>query len=64
MNTRKANGKRRGVAAAGSNQNPPQALVEGVPMRVNPVRLTNVEVRASLAMMAQAIIMQAQSMTS
>ena len=46
------------------NQNPPQAPVEGVAMLVNPARLTDAEVRASLAQMAQAITMQAQAMTA
>ena len=49
MNTWRAKGPRRGGEAARGNQNPPQAPVEGVAMSVNPARLTDVEVRASLA---------------
>ena len=64
MNTWKTNGLRRGGAATRGNQNPPQAPDEGVPMPVNRVGLTDVEVRASLAQMAQAITMQAQAMTA
>ena len=54
MNTCRATGQRRGGAAARGNQNPPQA----------PAELTDAEVRASLAQMAQAITMQAQAMTT
>ena len=39
----------RGVAAAGSNHDPPQAPAEGVSMPLNLVELTDVEVRSSLA---------------
>nr|XP_010319974.1 uncharacterized protein LOC104647095 [Solanum lycopersicum] len=52
------------AAAARGNQNPPQAPAKGVAMLVNPARLTDAEVRASLAHMAQAITMQAQAMTA
>ncbi|XP_069144529.1 uncharacterized protein [Solanum lycopersicum] len=64
MNTRSANGHRRGGEIVGGNQNPPQAPAEGVPMPVNPIELTNAEVRASLAQMALDITMQAQAMTA
>ena len=52
MNTRRAIGQRRGVAAAGDNQVPPYVLDEKVAMRVNPAGLTDMEVRASLSLMA------------
>ena len=55
MMTSRFIGPRRGVAAVGDNQVPPQSLAEGVAIPVNPTGLTNVEVRASLAQMAQAI---------
>ncbi|XP_069144489.1 uncharacterized protein [Solanum lycopersicum] len=64
MNTWGTKGLRTGAAAARGNQNPPQAPAEGVAMPVNPAGLTDAEVRASLAQMAQAITMQAQAMTS
>ena len=64
MNTRRTVGQRRGVAAVGDDQVPPKALVEGVAMSVNPTGLTDAEVRASLAQMAQAITMQAQVMNN
>ena len=49
MNTRRTIGQTRERAAAGENQVPSQAPVEGVPMPVNLAGLTDVEVRASLA---------------
>ena len=64
MDTWRTKGLRTGAAATRGNQNPPQAPDEGVPMPVNPAGLTDVEVRASLAQMAQAITMQAQAMTT
>ncbi|XP_069155274.1 uncharacterized protein [Solanum lycopersicum] len=64
MNTWRTKGRRTGAAAARGNQNPPQAPAEGVAMPVNPAGLTDAEVRASLAQMAQAITMQAQAMTA
>lgn len=64
MNTWGTKGLRTGAAAARGNQNPPQAPAEGVAVPVNPVGLTDAEVRASLAQMAQAITMQAQAMTA
>ena len=64
MNTWRTKGRRTGGAAARGNQNPAQAPVEGVAMLVNPARLTDAEVRASLSQMAQAITMQAQAMTA
>ena len=64
MNTWRTKGLRRGGAVARGNQNPPQAPAKGVVMLVNPARLTDAEVRASLAHMAQAITMQAQAMTA
>ena len=48
--------------AVGNNLVPPQAPAEGVDMPVNSAGLTDAEVRASLAQMAQAITMQAQAM--
>ena len=64
MNTRIANGQRRGRAAPADNQNPPQAPAEEVAMPVNLVELTDAEVRASPAQIEHAITMQAQAMTS
>ena len=64
MNTWRTKGLRTGAAAARGNQNPPQAPAEGVAMPINPAGLTDAEVRASLAQMAQAITMQAQAMTA
>ena len=64
MNTWRTKGLRTGAAAARGNQNPPQAPAEGVAMPVNQARLSDAEVRASLAQMAQDITMQDQSMTS
>ena len=63
MNTRRNVGQRRGGAAAGGNQVPPQAPAEGVAMLVNPNGLTDVQVRESLAQMAHSITIQAQAMT-
>ena len=63
INTRRTIGQRRGGVAAGGNQVPPQASVEGVAMTVNPAGLTDSEVRAYLVQMEHAITMQAQSMT-
>ena len=54
MNTCRATGQRRGGAAARGNQNPPQA----------PAELTDAEVGAYLAQMAQDFMMQAQNMTT
>ena len=59
MNTWRAKVQRRGRGTARSDQNPPQAPAEGVAMPVNPAGLSDAEVRASLAQMAQAITMQA-----
>ena len=64
MNTWRTKGRRTGAAAARGNQNPPQAPVEGVAMPVNPARMNDAEVRASLAHMAQDNRMQAQAMTT
>ena len=64
MNTRRRIGQRRRGAAAGSNQVPPHAPVEGVAMPVNPVGLTDAKVREYLAQMEHAITMQAQDMTN
>ena len=64
MNTWRTKGLRTGAAATRGNQNPPQAPVEGVAMPVNPARLTDAEVRASLAQMAHAITMQSLAMTA
>ena len=63
MNTRRTICQRSGGATVGENQVPPQAPVEGVAMMVNPDGLTDAEVWESVAQIAQAIIMQAQSMT-
>ena len=63
MNTWRTKGLRTGAATARCNKNPPQAPAEGVAMPVNPARLTDAEVRASLAHMEQAITMQAKAMT-
>ena len=43
INTRRTIGQRRGGAAAGVNQVPPQAPAEGVAMPVNPAGLIDVE---------------------
>ena len=64
MNTWRTKGLRRVGATTRGNQNPPQAPAEGVAMLVNPAGLTDAEVRAYLAQMAQAITMQAQAMTA
>ena len=64
MNTRRDIGQGRGAADVRDNQVPPQAPSEGVDMPVNCAGLTDAEVRASLAQMAQAITMQAQAMTN
>ena len=64
MNTRRSNGQWRGGEAVGGTQNPPQAPAEGGSMPVNPVWLTDAEVRASLAQMTQAIMMLAKAMTA
>ena len=45
------------------NQVPPEIPAKGVVMPFNPAGLTDAEVRASLAQMAQAITMQAQDIT-
>ena len=62
LNTRRTICHRRGGAATGDNQVPPQAPSEGVAMMVNPTWLTDVEVRAYLAHMLKDIAMHAQSM--
>ncbi|XP_069152798.1 uncharacterized protein [Solanum lycopersicum] len=54
MNTWRTKDQRRGGATARGNQNPPQA----------PAGLIDAEVGASLAQMAQAIVMHAQAMTA
>ena len=66
MNTWRTKGLRTGagVVATRGNRNPPHAPAEGVAMPVNPARLTDAEVSASLAQIAQAITMQAQAMTA
>ena len=64
MNTWRTKGLRTGAAATRGNQNPSLAPAEGVAIPVNPARLTDAEVRASLAQMAQSITMQAQAMTA
>ena len=48
MNTSRCMGQRKRGAAAGGNQDPPQAPAEGVAMPVNQDGLTNAEERASL----------------
>ena len=63
MNTRRTICHRRGVATAEDNQVPPHAPPKGVAMPVNPSRLNDAEVRASLNQMAHAITIKAQSMT-
>ena len=57
MNTWGTKGLRTGAAAARGNQNPPQAPAEGVAMPVHPAGLTDVELKACLAQMEQAITM-------
>ena len=64
MDHRRAICQIRGVAIAGDNQIPPQAPAKGVAMPVNPALLIDAEVWASLAQMAQDIIMKDQSMTA
>ncbi|TMX01786.1 hypothetical protein EJD97_023616 [Solanum chilense] len=64
MNTRRNAGRRVGEAAAGGNQDHPQALAPGVQVSVNPAALTDGEVRAALVQMAQAISAQAQAITA
>ena len=62
MNTRRAIGQRRGVAATGNNQVPPQVPHEGVVMPIKPAGLADEDMWASLDKMAQAITMQAKAM--
>ena len=57
MNTRRTIGQRRGVAAVGNNQVPPQALDEGVVMPIKPAGFADEEMRASLDQMTHAITM-------
>ncbi|TMW84532.1 hypothetical protein EJD97_024973, partial [Solanum chilense] len=64
MNTRRNRGRRVGEADTGGNQAPPQAPAAGVQVPVNPAALTDGEVRATLVHMAQAIIAQAQTITT
>ena len=64
MNTSRAIAQRRGGAASGGKQDPPQAPVKGLVMPVNLAELTDNEVRASLSQMAQSITMKAQAMTA
>ena len=64
MNSRSDIGQKRGGAVAVGNQDPLQALSEGVAMLVNPAGLTDAEVRASLSQMAQTITMQHQALTA
>ena len=58
MNTTRNVGGKIGEAAAGANQVPPQALGAGMDMNVNPIALTDREVRKALVEMAQAINLQ------
>ena len=63
MNTRRNIGQRRRTTVAKDNKAPPQALAEGLVMPLNPSRLTDAKVRASLAQMEKDITMQARAMT-
>ena len=51
MNSLRAKGQRRGQTTARGNLNPPQDQVEEVAMPFNLAKLTDAEVRASLAHM-------------
>ncbi|TMX04605.1 hypothetical protein EJD97_006812, partial [Solanum chilense] len=64
MNTRRNIRKRVEEAAAGGNQAPPQAPATRVQVSVNPIALTDEEVRESLVQIAQAITTQAQAITT
>lgn len=63
MNTRRNTGLGRGEAAVWGNQDPPQALTAEIEMHINPVLLTDGEVRKSLVQMAKHITLQAYAMT-
>ena len=63
MNTGRNAGRRRGEVATGGNQVPPQALTAEIEMHINPVLLTDGEVRKSLVQMAKHITLQAYAMT-
>ncbi|TMW90192.1 hypothetical protein EJD97_016095 [Solanum chilense] len=53
-----------GGAAAGVHQVPPQAPTAGMEMPINQTGLTDGEVRTTLVEMAQAVTLQAQTMTA
>ncbi|XP_015072581.1 uncharacterized protein LOC107016703 [Solanum pennellii] len=64
MSTRRNAGRRVEEALAGGNQDPPQVPAVGEQVPVNPIALTNGEVRTTLVQMGQAITIQAHAITS
>ncbi|TMX04808.1 hypothetical protein EJD97_004629, partial [Solanum chilense] len=64
MNTRRNAGRRVGEAATGGKKAPLQAPGAGVQVPVNPAALTVEEVRAAPVQISQAIIAQAQTITT
>ncbi|XP_069152792.1 uncharacterized protein [Solanum lycopersicum] len=64
MSTRRNVGRRVEEAVAGGNQDPLQVPAVGEQVPVNPVTLTNGEVRTTLVQMGQAITVQAHAITS
>ena len=64
MSTTRNAGRGRGDVVDGDKQVPPQAPAEGVAMPVNPTLLTDEEVWIDLVQMAQAITMEANTMTA
>ena len=64
MNTRSNVGQRRGEEVVRGNKDPPQAPAAEIEMPINQVGLTDGEVRKTLVQMSQAIILEAQAMTT
>ncbi|TMW97757.1 hypothetical protein EJD97_005031 [Solanum chilense] len=64
MNTRRNTGEEVGGEAAALNQEPPQAPGAGREMSVDPTGLTDGEVKTLFVQMAQAITLQAKTMTN
>ena len=64
MNTIRNAGRGRGKTVAGGKQVPPQAPAAEMEISINPVGLTDGEVRTTLVQMAQDITLQAQAMTA
>ena len=64
MNMRRNVGGEIGGTTAGVNKVSPQARAAGMEIHVDPTGLKNGEVRIALVQMAQAITLQAESMTA